>query len=180
MVIPNILSFSRIFLGIGGFFALYYRNPPLFLLVIILGVLTDYLDGKLARSLKISSMDGFLIDNICDQLFEFFLCLSLYVFGFIPIYFFSIVSLRVLLCMIHLYIIRRECRESENPRHFRFYSLLTIITFFLFGLSAEMNFHSEDLTKGFSEIALSFVFVPSATLVEFLKVSRLISYFLRY
>ncbi len=71
-VIPHILSFSRLALG-AGFYLVIMRKTPVSTVValglMILSLLTDYWDGKLARRHDAVTMLGKWIDPFSDFLF---------------------------------------------------------------------------------------------------------------
>ena len=71
-VVPHILSFSRLALGVG-FYLVIMRKTPVYTSValgfMILSLLTDYWDGKLARRHDTVTMLGKWIDPFSDFLF---------------------------------------------------------------------------------------------------------------
>ena len=69
---PDILSWSRIALIIPISVLAYFRISGLFVLLYLLAVLTDFLDGFVARKLNISSANGAVLDGTADTLFGFF------------------------------------------------------------------------------------------------------------
>lgn len=62
----NLLSFIRIPLAV--IMILVYNNKPLFFTLLIIAILTDWLDGTVARKLGVTRT-GAVIDPICDKLF---------------------------------------------------------------------------------------------------------------
>lgn len=92
--LPNFLTLSRVFL-IPVFF-LFYLNGQIIVSFLILGysVLTDFLDGYLARKLNQTSELGALLDPVADK----FIALSYYSFmgvsGLAPLWFVSLVLVR--------------------------------------------------------------------------------------
>ncbi len=95
--LPNILSLSRILLG-ALFFLLLRRAtavPAAVCLAIIgAGMLTDYLDGKLARRNNLVTLAGKWIDPICDFTFFFFVYLSFFKLGLMPLVLFILFLIR--------------------------------------------------------------------------------------
>ena len=67
--IPNLLTLSRIFILLPLAFLL--NAPWAFLAVLVYGITTDFLDGKLARRLEAVSFSGSLLDPVADKLFSF-------------------------------------------------------------------------------------------------------------
>lgn len=65
---PNILSLVRIPLGILMITMWVWDYPKISIMVVgLLGVPTDYLDGKLARKWNQTSRTGELLDPLCDK-----------------------------------------------------------------------------------------------------------------
>ena len=67
--IPNILTTTRVFLAL--ILLLFFdKVDTFFVLIFIIAMLTDLLDGKIARWLKVSSDTGALLDSIADFLLD--------------------------------------------------------------------------------------------------------------
>ncbi len=68
LTVSNIISLSR------ALFALFFlqENIPLRLLAIILAMISDFLDGYLARRCKTTTQIGAILDPIMDKFFVFF------------------------------------------------------------------------------------------------------------
>ncbi len=86
--LPNLLSLSRIVLGLLIFFLL--RKPlavtaGLCLAFIGAGMITDYLDGTLARRNNTVTLAGKWIDPLSDFTFFLFVYLSFYLLGLMPL-----------------------------------------------------------------------------------------------
>ena len=68
--LPNLLTFSRIFLVIPIIIAIYYQTPECGFLaagLFIVASFTDYLDGYLARAWKLETLFGAAMDPIADK-----------------------------------------------------------------------------------------------------------------
>lgn len=72
--LPNFLSFLRIPLA----FAFFQNDPTIRLYAIIAAMATDFLDGMLARKLKIDSRLGTVLDPIGDKCFVVIALIALY------------------------------------------------------------------------------------------------------
>ena len=70
---PNIFSFSRIPLA----FLFLQENPPWRICAVILALLSDGLDGYLARRQRLSSKFGTLLDPFADKFFVLFAAIIL-------------------------------------------------------------------------------------------------------
>jgi CDP-diacylglycerol--glycerol-3-phosphate 3-phosphatidyltransferase len=97
--LPNLLSQSRILLGVL-FFYLFLRDTPtatmICLLLVVISLITDYLDGMLARKNNVVTLLGKWIDPFSDFVFFFFVYLSFYKIGLMPLLLFCLFLLREL------------------------------------------------------------------------------------
>lgn len=67
--IPNILTFSRVILAI--LLLLFFdRISPLFIFIFVIAMLTDLIDGILARKMNVCSNLGAFLDSIADFLLD--------------------------------------------------------------------------------------------------------------
>ncbi len=64
----NGLTFSRILLGLPIIFALGNSNKDIFIFLIVIGGLTDFLDGYLARKYDYQSTLGAKLDPLADKI----------------------------------------------------------------------------------------------------------------
>jgi cardiolipin synthase len=119
--IPNLLSLSRIVLGVL-FFLLFRRPAPInaavCLGIIVLGMITDYLDGKLARRNNLVTMAGKWIDPLSDFSFFFFVYLAFYTVSLMPLVLFVLFLLRevsMYTAVRPLYIKRRMDPAAKLP-----------------------------------------------------------------
>ena len=80
-MIPNAISLSRIFLVIPIIYLIASGNEYLALLIFLLGCLTDFMDGFLARKYNQESILGENLDLLADKLF---ICILLV---FLPFHF---------------------------------------------------------------------------------------------
>jgi CDP-diacylglycerol--glycerol-3-phosphate 3-phosphatidyltransferase len=119
--IPNLLSLSRILLGVL-FFILFRRATPtkaaICLGIIVAGMITDYLDGTLARRNNLVTMAGKWIDPVSDFSFFFFVYLSFYAVSLMPLILLILFLLRELsmyTAVRPLYIKRRMDPAAKTP-----------------------------------------------------------------
>jgi CDP-diacylglycerol--glycerol-3-phosphate 3-phosphatidyltransferase len=87
--IPNILSFSRIPMGVLFFLCmgkLSVTRVVVGLLIIIVSLFTDYMDGTLARRQNTVSTLGKWIDPLADFIFFLFIYLSFFKLGIMPFF----------------------------------------------------------------------------------------------
>ena len=64
----NGLTISRILIGLPIIFALQSGNNEIFILLILIGGLTDFLDGYLARKYNYESVFGAKLDPLADKI----------------------------------------------------------------------------------------------------------------
>jgi cardiolipin synthase len=119
--IPNLLSLSRVVLGVL-FFLLFRRGTPVniavCLVVIVAGMITDYLDGTLARRNNLVTMVGKWIDPISDFSFFFFVYLAFYAVSLMPLILLLLFLLREIsmyTAVRPLYIKRRMDPAAKTP-----------------------------------------------------------------
>jgi cardiolipin synthase len=119
--IPNLLSLSRIFLGVL-FFLLFRGSTTLtaaFCLgIIVAGMITDYLDGTLARRNNLVTMAGKWIDPLSDFSFFFFVYLAFYTTSLMPLILLVLFLLREIsmyTAVRPLYIRRRMDPAAKMP-----------------------------------------------------------------
>lgn len=80
--VPHALSFLRVVLVAAIYVAAWQRDAPLFAVLVLGAVLTDVLDGPLARHLGTASRLGANVDSAADLLF--YLSLPVWTFLFRP------------------------------------------------------------------------------------------------
>jgi CDP-diacylglycerol--glycerol-3-phosphate 3-phosphatidyltransferase len=119
--LPNLLSLSRIILGVL-FFLLFRRGTPantaICLGIIFAGMITDYLDGRLARRNNLVTMAGKWIDPLSDFSFFFFVYLSFYATSLMPLILLILFLLREIsmyTAVRPLYIKRRMDPAAKTP-----------------------------------------------------------------
>ena len=67
--IPNYLTFSRIIISVI-LLSFFHKITPAFLVLFVVAMLTDLLDGKIARKLRVCSQSGAFLDSIADFLLD--------------------------------------------------------------------------------------------------------------
>lgn len=66
-LLPNLISFSRIFLTFVFAFCISQRLVGSALIVFIIAAVSDFLDGYIARFLKVESVFGSMLDPLADK-----------------------------------------------------------------------------------------------------------------
>ncbi len=80
--LPHLLSFGRVLLVLGAYVAVAERDIPLFATLVLLAVLTDVLDGPIARATGSASKFGANVDTAADMMF--YLSLPVWTWQFRP------------------------------------------------------------------------------------------------
>jgi len=111
--LPNILSFSRIAIGLIIFLLL--KEATLFstiiaMVLLIVGLLTDYYDGKLARKNNTVTLFGKWVDPFSDFVLFFFIYLSFYALKLMPLVLFILFLAREL----SMYLVIRPLSMVKN------------------------------------------------------------------
>jgi CDP-diacylglycerol--glycerol-3-phosphate 3-phosphatidyltransferase len=84
--IPNIITLTRIVLLCVGVILYFYVSVGAGIIVSVLAGVTDYLDGYLARRMKLVSRLGEILDQFSDLCFESFVLTIATLHGFFPPY----------------------------------------------------------------------------------------------
>lgn len=166
MNIANLISLSRIVFGILGIVALLENQPLLFLFFLLAGVTSDFVDGKVAKWQKTSSGRGKLIDLFCDQIFEGALAIGLFSVHQLPFYYFLILLLRIGVSIGILVKNKNHVKKTPGKMELKIHSLLTLIVLFFFGLALSVQNDAPPLAEGLLKIALPYVLIPIAALME--------------
>ncbi|NLK95108.1 MAG: hypothetical protein GX275_07940 [Clostridiales bacterium] len=116
-IIPNIFSFFRIVVTFGLVLGMMNNIISFsdFLILSILILLSDFLDGKLARKLKVESVFGAKLDIFADLLY-IVSCTSILVFQ-------DILHIKILICILFefgIFIITSKKVKKENNEVFYF------------------------------------------------------------
>ena len=80
--VPHALSFSRVLFVAGIYYAAARDDKPLFAVLVLCAVLTDILDGPLARYLGTAGRFGANVDSAADLMF--YLSLPVWTYMFVP------------------------------------------------------------------------------------------------
>lgn len=98
----NAISVSRILVAFPIVLLHYYNGQqitPLITVLVLYGILSDYLDGYVARKTDQISEWGKILDPVADKFCAFFLFLYAVYIGIIPLWFFVVEVARDILIM---------------------------------------------------------------------------------
>ena len=128
--IPNLLSISRLFLVFPLILFLEINRPPYVFILIIIGGLTDYFDGLIARKFNLKTRLGAILDPLSDKVFYLvpltFLCKN----NFIPFWSLSLILLRGLVISSLRNSTKDGLPASMISKLKTFFFFISVITFF--------------------------------------------------
>lgn len=106
--IPNILSMARL-VGVPVFlWAILGKHDTLALVLLMVSGVTDYLDGKIARTFGMTSKLGEVLDPVADRLYIFATLLGLGLRGIVPWWVIAVIVGREVFLVILLVFARRD------------------------------------------------------------------------
>ncbi len=98
--VSNMLSFFRLLLSIPVGYAMWYEKPWIVLAIGILAIITDLLDGYIARKMNQVSEAGKVIDPLADKIFIGTIGLILVIKGWMPLWLGLTIIIRDILIML--------------------------------------------------------------------------------
>lgn len=94
MNLPNNLTITRAILGLFIMLQIYYKQFSLALFLFIIGVLTDFFDGFIARRREIVTPFGKLIDPVADKVLVLAVLIAFVDYGLFPAWIVFLIFLR--------------------------------------------------------------------------------------
>lgn len=159
--LPNFLSIIRLFLSIPAFYYTYHGQGDLAILIICLGLLTDYLDGYLARKHDLQTKFGLIIDPLSDKIFFISVAIAMLLAGSMPVWFFVIAAARDIAILLGGLVLKgriKETPESDIFGKFYFASLLVMILLVLAGFEPAVTAGFEMITTALVVSVISYAF----------------------
>jgi len=114
LTLPNLLSLSRVFLGILFVLVMLVPDPPARwwgLGILLLAALTDKLDGMLARSMHQETEWGRILDPLADKVGVAAVAVVLLYLRWLPFWFVALLLGRDLLILTGGLVVRRKTGE---------------------------------------------------------------------
>ncbi|KGF90317.1 CDP-diacylglycerol--glycerol-3-phosphate 3-phosphatidyltransferase [Prochlorococcus marinus str. MIT 9123] len=128
--IPNILSISRLLLVFPLILFLEINRPFYVFILIIIGGLTDYFDGLIARKFDLKTRLGAILDPLSDKVFYLiplvFLCKN----NLIPFWSLTLILFRELIISSLRNITKDGLPASQLGKIKTFFFFISVITFF--------------------------------------------------
>ena len=128
--IPNLLSISRLLLVFPLILFLEIKRPFYVFILIIIGGLTDYFDGLIARKFNLKTRLGAILDPLSDKIFYLiplvFLCKN----NLIPYWSLTLILFRELIISSLRNVTKDGLPASNLGKIKTFFFFISIITFF--------------------------------------------------
>ena len=128
--IPNLLSISRLLLVFPIVLFLEINKPFCVFILIIIGGLTDYFDGLIARKFNLKTRLGAILDPLSDKIFYLiplvFLCKS----NLIPLWSLTLILFRELIISSLRNLTKDGLPASQLGKFKTFFFFISVITFF--------------------------------------------------
>ena len=163
--IPNLLSISRLFLVLPLILFLELNRPLYVFILIIIGGLTDYFDGVIARKYNLKTRLGAILDPLSDKVFYLiplvFLCKN----NLIPFWSLTLILFRELIISSLRNVTKDGLPASQLGKFKTLFFFISIITFFLpFRINLLSNFALVFYWIGF--------FLTFVTLFGYLRIKK--------
>jgi cardiolipin synthase len=114
--LPNFLTVSRVLLTIFSLFSYHSIGKMTFFLMLTLALLTDLLDGYVARCMNLSTSLGAVLDPACDKILIALMISFFYIEGVLSKNFHVLLLVRSFVQMFSfLYVMRWSARFSIQP-----------------------------------------------------------------
>ena len=156
LTLPNIISFLRIPLA----FLFLQENPVWRLWAIILAMLSDGLDGYLARRNKMTSQIGTLLDPIADKFFVLFVASILIMEGrLLPWQAITLICRDISVALFGIYLALTRRLTKYEFRAIWCGNVTTILQFFVLA-SLTLNIHVP------SSLYITFILLGMLSLIE--------------
>jgi len=137
LTIPNILSLLRMPILFIVIYFIKENKNELALFFLLLAVITDILDGYIARKKGQETTLGRILDHVIDKIFFNSIAFSLYIFRKLPLYFVLILLIKdsVSLLLGYMILKRGKIIGSNFSGKLAGFSLSLLFVFYLFDLS---------------------------------------------
>ena len=129
--IPNILTISRLFLALPLLLFLELNKTNYVFTLIVIGGITDYYDGFLARKLNLKTKFGAILDPLTDKIFLLIPLLWLSKIDLIPFWSLAIILFRELIISSLRSTIKDGLPASQLGKYKTFSFFIALLIFFL-------------------------------------------------
>ena len=128
--IPNLLSISRLFLVFPLILFLEINRPFYVFILIIIGGLTDYFDGLIARKYNLKTRLGAILDPLSDKVFYLIPLIFLCKNNLIPFWSLTLILFRELIISSLRNSTKDGLPASQLGKFKTFFFFISVMTFF--------------------------------------------------
>ena len=128
--IPNLLSISRLFFVFPLIFFLEINRPFSVFILIIIGGLTDYFDGLIARKFDLKTRLGAILDPLSDKVFYLIPLVFLCKINLIPFWSLTLILFRELIISSLRNLTKDGLPASQLGKFKTFFFFISVMTFF--------------------------------------------------
>ena len=128
--IPNLLSISRLLLVFPLILFLEINKPFYVFILIIIGGLTDYFDGLIARKYNLKTRIGAILDPLSDKIFYLIPLLFLCKNNIIPFWSLTLILFRELIISSLRNVAKDGLPASQLGKFKTFFFFISVIIFF--------------------------------------------------
>jgi len=128
--IPNLLSISRLFLVFPLILFLEINRPFFVFILIIIGGLTDYFDGLIARKFNLKTRLGAILDPLSDKVFYLIPLVYICKNNLIPFWSLALILFRELIISSLRNLTEDGLPASILGKFKTFFFFISVITFF--------------------------------------------------
>ncbi len=134
--VPNLLSLSRLPILLITIYFIKINQNILVITFLLVAVITDILDGYMARRRGEETILGRILDHLIDKIFFNSISFALYLYRDLPLFFVIILFIRDLVSLFFGYIIwkRGKVIGSNLSGKLAGFSLSLLFIFYLFNL----------------------------------------------
>jgi len=129
--IPNLLSMSRLFLVFPLILFLEIKKPFYVFILILIGGLTDYFDGLIARKFNLKTKLGAILDPLSDKVFYLIPLIFLCKNDLIPFWSLSLILFRELIISSLRNSAKDGLPASQLGKFKTFFFFISVMTFFI-------------------------------------------------
>ena len=163
--IPNLLSISRLFFVFPIILFLEINRPFYVFILLIIGGLTDYFDGLIARKFNLKTRLGAILDPLSDKVLYLIPLVSLCKNNLIPFWSLTLILFRELIISSLRNVTKNGLPASMLGKFKTFFFFISVITFFIPLKISSLN----NLALIFYWLGFIFTFV---TLLGYLRIKK--------
>ena len=128
--IPNLLSITRLFLVFPLILFLEINKPFYVFILIVIGGLTDFFDGFIARKFNLKTRLGAILDPLSDKVFYLIPLIFLCKNNLIPFWSLTLILFRELIISSLRNLTKDGLPASQLGKFKTFFFFISVVTFF--------------------------------------------------